>query len=81
MGWAAEAEQVDLAVKAAHRAFYGGWKTSNPRERARLMHKLADLVERDGEDLAHLETLDNGKPLSNSRHYDIAGVAGHLWVI
>ncbi|KAI7848838.1 aldehyde dehydrogenase domain-containing protein [Circinella umbellata] len=67
---AAEKEQVDLAVEAAHKAFYGGWKTTNPRERARLMRKLADLVKRDAEDLVHLETLDMGKPLETSRAGD-----------
>ena len=61
---------MDLAVDAAHKAFYGGWKTSKPLERARLMRKLADLVERDAEDLVHLESLDNGKPLSTSRMMD-----------
>ncbi|KAI9260682.1 aldehyde dehydrogenase domain-containing protein [Phascolomyces articulosus] len=75
---AAEAEQVDLAVEAAHKAFYGGWKTTNARERAHLMHKLADLVQRDGEDIAHLETMDNGKPLRDSRNFDITGVVGQL---
>ncbi|KAI9278812.1 aldehyde dehydrogenase domain-containing protein [Phascolomyces articulosus] len=75
---AAEAEQVNLAVDAAHKAFYGGWKTSNPRERARLMRKLADLVERDAEDLVHLESMDNGKPLSNSRMMDPVGFVEHL---
>ncbi|KAI8146002.1 aldehyde dehydrogenase domain-containing protein [Fennellomyces sp. T-0311] len=75
---AAEAEQVDLAVEAAHKAFYGGWKTSNPRERARLMHKLADLVERDAEELAHIETLDNGKPINDSKRVDVPGFAGQL---
>ncbi|KAI9261570.1 aldehyde dehydrogenase domain-containing protein [Phascolomyces articulosus] len=75
---AAEAEQVDLAVEAAYKAFYGGWKTTSARERARLLLKLADLVERDSEDLAHLETLDNGKPLSTSREIDVPSLASHL---
>ncbi|KAI8140757.1 aldehyde dehydrogenase domain-containing protein [Fennellomyces sp. T-0311] len=75
---AAEAEQVDLAVDAAHKAFYGGWKTSSPRERSRLMHKLADLIELHGEDLVHLESMDNGKPLNDSRMTDISVFTAQL---
>ena len=67
-----------MAVEAAHKAFYGGWKTSNPRERARLMNKLADLVERDADELAHIETLDNGKPISDSKTSDVPGFAIQL---
>ncbi|KAI9499403.1 aldehyde dehydrogenase domain-containing protein [Zychaea mexicana] len=74
---AAESKQVDLAVQAAHKAFYGGWKQSDGRKRARLMHKLADLVDRDSDDLAHLETLDNGKPLKNAQR-DVAEVANYF---
>ncbi|KAI9278813.1 aldehyde dehydrogenase domain-containing protein [Phascolomyces articulosus] len=74
---AAESKQVDIAVEAANKAFHNGWKTSDPRTRARLMHKLADLVERDANDLAHLETLDNGKPLTNAK-IDVQGVANYF---
>ena len=73
----AESRQVNTAVEAAHKAFHGGWKTSIPRNRARLMHKLADLVERDANDLAHLETLDNGKPLKNAQR-DIIDVSNYM---
>ncbi|KAI9264385.1 aldehyde dehydrogenase domain-containing protein [Phascolomyces articulosus] len=75
---AAEAKEVDAAVEAAHKAYYGGWKNSCPRERARLMHKLADLVERDIDELAHIETLDNGKPLKDALSFDVPGLAGQL---
>ncbi|KAI9244193.1 aldehyde dehydrogenase domain-containing protein [Phascolomyces articulosus] len=75
---AAEEEQVNLAVDAAEKAFYGGWKTSNPRERSRLMNKLADLVERDAEDLAQLEALDNGKPFGFSYAVEIPLILSHL---
>ncbi|KAG2222909.1 hypothetical protein INT45_013540 [Circinella minor] len=74
---AAGSQQVNTAVEAAHKAFHGGWKTSTPRNRARLMHKLADLVERDVNDLAHLETLDNGKPLRNAQR-DIIDVSNYI---
>ena len=71
-------KEVDLAVAAAHKAYYGGWKTSNPRERARLMNKLADLVDRDMDELAHIETLDNGKPLTDAKSFDVPGLSGQL---
>src|SRR4029079_19706895 len=56
---------VDKAVKAARKAFEKGpWKKMTARERARILYKLADLVEQNKEELAKLEALDNGKPLS-----------------
>src|SRR5918911_5649909 len=54
---------VDLAVKAARKAFEEGpWRTMNASERGRLLNKLADLIEKNQEELAALESLDNGKP-------------------
>jgi aldehyde dehydrogenase (NAD+) len=57
-------EDVDKAVAAAREAFKLGssWRTMDASERGRLLCKLADLVERDREYLAKLETLDSGKP-------------------
>jgi len=57
----ADKADVDLAVKAAREAFKTWGKTSG-YERSKLMHKLADLIERDADGLARLETLNNGKP-------------------
>ncbi|ORX46717.1 aldehyde dehydrogenase [Hesseltinella vesiculosa] len=68
---AADKEQVDQAVDAAHKAFYGGWKEAAPQTRQKLMLKLADLMERDAEELAQIETLDNGKGISMSRNVDV----------
>ncbi len=63
---------VDLAVKAARRAFeQGPWRRMNARERGRLLYKLADLIEKHREELAALETLDNGKPIQDSRNIDL----------
>src|SRR6266700_3931450 len=54
---------VDLAVKAARKAFEEGpWPKMSPAERGRLVNRLADLIETNTEELAALETLDNGKP-------------------
>src|SRR6266487_2484047 len=57
---------VDRAVKAARKAFeQGPWRRMSARERGRLVHKLADLIEKHSDELAMLETLDNGKPISD----------------
>src|SRR6266404_9640772 len=54
---------IDLAVKAARKAFEEGpWSKMSAAERGRLINKLADLIEENKEDLAALESLDNGKP-------------------
>lgn len=62
---------IDLAVRAARKAFEGPWRRMTPSERGRAMWKLADLIEQHAEELAVLETLDNGKPLTMSRAADI----------
>ncbi|MGZ8217702.1 aldehyde dehydrogenase family protein [Methylomagnum sp.] len=68
----ADKEDVDRAVKAARRAFETGpWRTMDARERGRLLYKLADLMEQYIDELAALETLDNGKPIRDSRNADL----------
>lgn len=59
---------VDLAVAAARAAFTPGstWRTMDASARGKLMYKLAELVDRDRDYLASLETLDNGKPVGDS---------------
>lgn len=70
------AEDIDLAVKAARAAFEkGAWPKMSPAQRGKLLWKLADLVEHHNEELAQLETLDNGKPIMTSRKGDIPAVA------
>src|SRR5262245_56317006 len=55
---------VDLAVKAARKAFEeGAWPKTNASQRGRLLNKLADLIEENQEELAELESLDNCKPI------------------
>ncbi|QDS95488.1 Aldehyde dehydrogenase PuuC [Roseimaritima multifibrata] len=67
-----DAEDVDRAAKAARKAFDSGpWRTMDARDRGRLMYKLADRIEADMEELAALETLDNGKPITESRTADL----------
>ena len=65
---------VDRAVQAARRAFEdrnGPWRKLSASERGRLLWKLADLVEKNIDELAELETLDNGKPIFESRYVDM----------
>ncbi|MEQ8847192.1 aldehyde dehydrogenase family protein [Botrimarina sp.] len=67
-----DAEDIDRAVKAARRAFDSGpWRTMDARDRGKLVHRLADLIEEEIDYLAALETLDNGKPISDSRGADL----------
>lgn len=67
-----DAADVDRAVAAARRAFESGpWSRMDARDRGRLMYRLADLIERDLEELAALETLDNGKPIRDARGADL----------
>ena len=69
-----DAADMDLAVKAARKAFddrKGAWRKMDARDRGRLMHRLADLIEKHIDELAELETLDNGKPIAESRNVDL----------
>lgn len=61
-----DAEDIDRAVDAARRAFEGPWSKFKPAERQRLLLKLADLVEQHIEELATLDTLDMGAPVSRT---------------
>jgi betaine-aldehyde dehydrogenase len=57
------AKDVDAAVSAAHTAYFDGrWSKQTPGERARVIHKLADLLEERAEDFARVESEDTGKP-------------------
>jgi len=70
-------KDVDIAVAAARKAFKGAWKTTTPQQRGQLMFKLADIVEKNADGLAAVESLDNGKPLVLSRG-DVGAVIGCL---
>ncbi len=69
---AGDAADIDLAVAAARKAFESGdWPKMDARDRGKLMNRLADLIEQHLEELAVLETLDNGKPITDSRTADL----------
>ncbi|KAG5674139.1 hypothetical protein PVAND_004124 [Polypedilum vanderplanki] len=64
----ADKADVDLAVKAAQKAFERGseWRNLDASARGRLLYRLADLIDRDSAILSNLETLDNGKPYEDA---------------
>src|SRR5271156_691488 len=77
----ASTEDVDHAVEAARRAFEdrsGPWRKLSASESGRLLWKLSDLVEKNIDELAELETLDNGKPIFESRYVDMPMVVDVL---
>jgi acyl-CoA reductase-like NAD-dependent aldehyde dehydrogenase len=68
--------EIDAAARAAHEAF-ATWSRTPARERAVLLHRLADLIEREAPNLAQLESLDVGKAISAAEGFDIPfGVEG-----
>jgi aldehyde dehydrogenase (NAD+) len=72
------AADIDAAVKAARSAF-GPWNSLTPHSRARYLYAMARLVQKHSRRLAVLETLDNGKPIRESRDIDIPLVARHFY--
>jgi len=69
----AEGEDVDAAVAAARSALSGPWSTMTPSERGKILWKIGDLIEQNIDELAELETLDQGKPLYVGRWAEIPG--------
>lgn len=70
-------KDVDIAVAAARKAYEGDWKHVTPEGRGKLLVKLAELVEKNADLLAAVESLDNGKAISMAKG-DVAAVAGCL---
>ncbi len=70
---------VDRAVQAARQAYeHGPWGRLSGEERGHLLWKVADLIEAHADDLAELDTLDNGKPLRVARRGDLPSAARHF---
>ncbi len=68
----ADERDVDLAVRAARRAFEGGpWAEMSASDRGKILWRIGDLIDKYNEELGTLETLDNGKPLFESRQVDM----------
>jgi phenylacetaldehyde dehydrogenase len=76
----ADAEDIDRAVRAARKAFDDGpWGKLTPSERGRLVHRVGDLIMEHADELAALETLDNGKPFAIAKAADIPLSADLFW--
>ena len=69
---------VDLAVRAARRAFRG-WSRMPGRERAKYLFRIARIIQERARELAVLESIDNGKPIKESRDVDVPVVAAHFF--
>ncbi|KAG0748628.1 hypothetical protein G6F57_006087 [Rhizopus arrhizus] len=67
----ADESDVNLAVEAAYNCYYKTWRKVAPAERGRLINKLADLMERDKDELATLDAVDNGKSFVVARDVDV----------
>ena len=77
----AGAEDVDAAVKAARAQLEPGseWQKMKPRDRAKVMWKLADILSSRAAEIGRIETLDNGKPIFESQFVDVPAVAECLY--
>jgi aldehyde dehydrogenase (NAD+) len=70
---------VDAAVKAARRAYTRVWSKLPGRERAKYLYRIARIIQERARELAVLESIDNGKPIRESRDVDIPTVAAHFF--
>src|SRR6266545_2480654 len=77
----AEADQadVDRAVAAARRAFDKVWGPMPGRERAKYLYRIARIISERGRELAVMESIDNGKPIKETRDFDVPTVAAHFF--
>jgi aldehyde dehydrogenase (NAD+) len=75
----ADATDVDKAVKAARKAYTQVWSKLSGQERGRYLFRIARIIQERARELAVLETLDNGKPIRESRDIDIPLVAAHFF--
>jgi aldehyde dehydrogenase (NAD+) len=75
----ASASDVDIAVKAARRAYDRTWGPMAGTERAKYLFRIARLIQERSRELAVLETLDNGKPIKESRDSDVPAAAAHFF--
>ena len=70
-------EDVDMAVKAAWKAFES-WKKVSAQERSTILLKIADLIDENKEKLALVETMDNGKPIRETMNIDVPLASDHF---
>ncbi|MDT0433220.1 aldehyde dehydrogenase family protein [Streptomyces sp. NPDC005840] len=70
---------LDRAVAAARRAFDGVWSRTSPAERGKYLYRISRIIQDRARELAVLESLDNGKPIRESRDVDIPLAAAHFF--
>jgi aldehyde dehydrogenase (NAD+) len=70
---------VDRAVQAARRSYDRVWGRMPGRERAKYLYRIARIIQERGRELAVLESIDNGKPIKESRDVDVPTVAAHFF--
>lgn len=75
----ANAEDIDLAVRAARTAYDTVWSTMPGSERAKYLFRIARIIQERGRELAVLESIDNGKPIRESRDVDVPIAAAHFF--
>src|ERR1043165_6682990 len=75
----ANAADVDRAVKAARNAYEKVWKKMEAKERAKYIFRIARLIQERARELAVIESLDGGKPIRESRDFDIPFAANHFF--
>lgn len=78
IAWASESD-VDLAVKAARKAYTEVWSVMKPSERAKYIFRIARLMQEHARELAVIETLDGGKPIRESRDIDVPLACNHFF--
>ncbi|HEY8314612.1 MAG TPA: aldehyde dehydrogenase family protein [Candidatus Baltobacteraceae bacterium] len=72
-------EDVDRAVKAARKAYEKYWRKLRPAERAKYVFRIARAITERSRELAVLETMDGGKPIKESRDFDVPAAAAHFF--
>lgn len=75
----AGAKDVDSAVKAARKAYTTVWSKMSGQERGKYLFRIARIIQERARELAVLETMDNGKPIKESRDVDVPLVAAHFF--
>ena len=73
------AVDIDLAVRAARKACEETWGPMSPRERGKYLFRVARMIQERSRELAILESLDGGKPIRESRDFDLPLVAAHFF--
>jgi len=75
----ADDNDVDAAVKAARKAYTKVWGPMPGRERAKYLYRIARIIQERGREIAVLESIDNGKPIKESRDVDVPIAAAHFF--